>query len=427
MVDFSTISSPVSAELPCGPNPDGIAELENFIAAAEGQLPASFLTFSKASFDAAGPLKEISTWLQQVRDLRLLVLAAKYLILSGDILGFANTLDAISSLLTERWRDVHPQQQDESYSLRGAHVGSLDDMPTVVLPLQYAPLIKDRKLGPLAYRSLLLATKVAQPRNGEIIIDESSIRDALLKFEDFEAIKTMGNAVTRSGAALKSIRSAFIDKAGYEDAPAFERLAPLIDSIGVFVGGFIQQREPSAALPENEPVDGQTAAGETGESASLATANMPGLQSSADAAEALKAVAGYFARHEPSSPALLLVRQAQQMVGKSFVDAMLLLAPAAAEKSTIKIGGESPFTLTFAQLKALAGQAAEPPAEGQTVGQTFTVASRMDSARLMLAVESYFRRVEPSSPIPLLIERARFFVDKDFPALLKDILKTPGS
>jgi type VI secretion system protein ImpA len=57
-------------------------------------------------------------------------------------------------------------------------------------------------------------------------------------------------------------------------------------------------------------------------------------------------------------------------------------------------------------------------------GPAFDVRSRQQASQLLDEVGRYFRRSEPSSPIPLLIERARSLVDRDFMSILKDVL--PG-
>jgi type VI secretion system protein ImpA len=44
----------------------------------------------------------------------------------------------------------------------------------------------------------------------------------------------------------------------------------------------------------------------------------------------------------------------------------------------------------------------------------------------MADVETYFRRNEPSSPIPFLLEKARRFAGADFRELLRDIMN-PGT
>lgn len=49
------------------------------------------------------------------------------------------------------------------------------------------------------------------------------------------------------------------------------------------------------------------------------------------------------------------------------------------------------------------------------------IASRQDAIRALDAVAEYFRRNEPSSPIPLFVDRAKRLVAKDFLAVLADI------
>ena len=62
--------------------------------------------------------------------------------------------------------------------------------------------------------------------------------------------------------------------------------------------------------------------------------------------------------------------------------------------------------------------------EGGGVQRAFSVggiASRQDAVRALDAVAEYFRRNEPSSPIPLFVERAKRLVAKDFLEVLADI------
>jgi type VI secretion system protein ImpA len=49
------------------------------------------------------------------------------------------------------------------------------------------------------------------------------------------------------------------------------------------------------------------------------------------------------------------------------------------------------------------------------------VKSRQDAIRALDAVAAYFRRTEPSSPIPMFLERAKRLVSKDFLEVLADI------
>jgi type VI secretion system protein ImpA len=64
-------------------------------------------------------------------------------------------------------------------------------------------------------------------------------------------------------------------------------------------------------------------------------------------------------------------------------------------------------------------------ADGQPVAAAgFTagvINSRGDAIRALDAVADYFRRNEPSSPIPLFVDRAKRLVAKDFLEVLADI------
>jgi type VI secretion system protein ImpA len=48
--------------------------------------------------------------------------------------------------------------------------------------------------------------------------------------------------------------------------------------------------------------------------------------------------------------------------------------------------------------------------------------SREDAGRMLSAVEQFFRTNEPSSPVPVLLARARTFINKDFNAILAELM-----
>ena len=47
--------------------------------------------------------------------------------------------------------------------------------------------------------------------------------------------------------------------------------------------------------------------------------------------------------------------------------------------------------------------------------------TRADALRLLDLACQYYRRCEPSSPLPLLVERARRLADKNFLDILRDL------
>jgi type VI secretion system protein ImpA len=424
MTFVETVRNPLSGAEPCGPNPEESLEYLNFAAAADARLPGTFREFDKAQLDAAPSLAKMQSYFGQFMDVRLLVLAAKYEILSNNIEGFADAVIAAATLVGERWDHFHPLGNEDGHALRAAVLSGLNDMPTIVLPLQAAALVTDRRLGPISYRVVLLANKNMKPAGDEIPLDLAAARDALLK-DNFEATKSVWELVGRTASALKDIRTAFVSKIGAENAPAIDKLEAVVAGIAEFLGQIVGEREPKAVAAAT---DTEKPAPETGSDGKAVTQSGQSLASAAEAAAALRAVEAYYAALEPSNPALLLVRLAQQLNGRSFVEAMEILSPAIAAKTAIKIAGDWPMTLTFEQLKALSGQKSETPAAtgGSGEAKPVEVLTRQQALGAMADVETYFRRNEPSSPIPFLLEKARRFAGADFRELLRDIMN-PGT
>jgi len=69
------------------------------------------------------------------------------------------------------------------------------------------------------------------------------------------------------------------------------------------------------------------------------------------------------------------------------------------------------------------GVAAAPVvrAAGVTAASLTAVTTRADAVRLLDLVLDYYRRYEPSSPLPLLLERAKRLADKNFIDILRDL------
>jgi type VI secretion system protein ImpA len=64
--------------------------------------------------------------------------------------------------------------------------------------------------------------------------------------------------------------------------------------------------------------------------------------------------------------------------------------------------------------------AGESPGAGAAIG-VGSIKSREDAIRALDAVIAFFRKNEPSSPVPMFAERARRLVSKDFLEVLTDI------
>jgi type VI secretion system protein ImpA len=434
MIDYSAVKAPLSDDLVCGPDleAEGDDDFLNYVAAAEGRLPASFFAFSRDSIDLKAELQTLSELLARSRDIRLLTLAAKFSILSGDLVGFADAVEAIAYFLNHHWAEVHPRGSDGDFTLRRVQIESLDEMPSVALPLQYAPLVRDRRHGAICLRSQFIAIGEVQAREGEAVLDPATVREALLTSEDLDGLKSRYDAVCRLEQALKAIPERYMEEIGYTESLAFERIPLIVHKIRELVEGPLGERDPAATMAAAE-----TAAPAAGAEALDGTPAPPAeagvynrLENLDEAVNALKAAESYFAGREPSNPCILLIRQALQLVGKSFIEAMQLLVPGRMETATVQLGGAQALAIPINQLGpfAVADGASGEAGNGAPSGdgpKVFSADSRLEAVDLIAAAERYFVEFEPSSPVPLLLARARTYVNRDFFSLLNEFAPPP--
>jgi type VI secretion system protein ImpA len=142
------------------------------------------------------------------------------------------------------------------------------------------------------------------------------------------------------------------------------------------------------------------------------------------ARQALRGIESYFVQFEQSSAALLLVIQARLLVGKPLIEAIETLLPADAASARIDFGAETGFSMSMDRLRLLSAEMAAISANAPDVdpGPVPEIKNRAEVAAWLRDVDDYFRKREPASPIPLLISRAKAYLDKDFGALISELM-----
>ena len=78
-------------------------------------------------------------------------------------------------------------------------------------------------------------------------------------------------------------------------------------------------------------------------------------------------------------------------------------------------------TPTLGQTPVAVATQRKPPASGPSSQAAGPVSSREEAVRKLTEVAEYFRRTEPSSPVPLLIDRVKCLAGKDFMTLVEEL------
>lgn len=427
-MNIARFLAPISDDAPCGPDleaADDGAFIDYYFGAID-RLPERFVDqvsgemFDRRTLRIDEETRAIEALLDRSRDLRLLAIGAQFLCLAGRIAPLADYVETIAGLLEAHWPHVHPHV--ENGPVERCNALELLDVPaTMVMPLEYAPLAQDRRAGTITLRAHALATGQRTPRAGERAGDASAIMTALRSAENAEAVEASYAAICRLRDGLRRIEVCCKTAEGGAFAPNFARITPLVAQVAALLA---EARPDLAGDGAGAPEDAAATDSDDAADSPAAPAAAPALPAGAIASHsgaraALAAVEGYFATMEPSSPALMLVRQAQDLIGKPLVQALELLMPDLAAKARITFGTEGGFLLSMERMRALSR-----PAEAEGAADdlpAFTVTTREQAAALMGAVEAFYRQTEPSSPIPTLLFKAKTYQGRDFTAILADL------
>jgi type VI secretion system protein ImpA len=434
--ELGPLCAPVTEADPCGPDldADGNADYLSFFAHAEGVLPTSFFSvedgkpFDPSTIDSDGQLAVLQPLLERSRDIRLLVVKARFHIIKRDLSGFVQAVAAIATLLEQYWETVHPRLADGSADARALALSSFD-ASTVMLPLQFTTLFEAPRAGPVSYRNWIVATGEAKPREGEPVLSPAVISEAIAQMPSSTLASARHDLMLLS-AALNRIRKAF----------AAQGQSAGLESIAGLAGRMLNFVAPNMVVTPETPPGASAAADLSAERQPDGDVSRigPTPASMEDAAQALAAIAQYYSRSEPSSPALPLVRQAHQLIGKSFLEVMTILMPSQVDKAAFQIGTDQVFELPVEKLSHVSGVAppvfasepisVEDPDNPISVSSAapaparFRVETRAQAIGLLESVQRYFRTAEPSSPVPMLCDRARALVERDFMGVLRDVL-----
>lgn len=440
---YDPLLEPVSADAPCGPDlllEDDDDYIEYYFEALD-RVPMRFIlnqetgeVFDRRSIDIKKETAEIGKLLERSRDFRLLCLEAQFQALAGKVVGFSECLQIMAALLEKYWHDVNPRIEDGDATERRNAMELLNELGQVVMPLEHAPLIEDRRAGRISYRDYQVASGEKEARANETVPDAGSILTAMKSADNAAEVDRLWaalNAARESIAAMSNICKT-ADSAAF--APRFDNLE---DVLGRMIRFFAEARPDlggGEAAPEGGAESGEIAIGEDGAPmpapAGLAAASGPPvavgpIPNHATARAALEAVEAYFAAIEPSAPALLLIRQAQDLIGKPLTEALDVLLPTMASNALVDFGSEEGFMMNVDRLRQLAAYELPGGASPIDTGPAEPVEchNREQAAALISAVEGFFRQTEPSSPVPILLFKAKTYLNRDFSSILSDLFQ----
>ena len=435
------LAEAISEDNPCGP--DMVANdndaFVGYYYEAEANLPERYFVpgirtssdafapgtlFDPKSISHAAEKTTILGLLKKTRDIRLLTLLARQQVLAGRMEGYVEALGGIATLLETYPAEVHPQNGAD----RRSSLEELAATPTVVAPLQYMNLAG---AGDISLRKFMAANGQSEKRAGEVELTTGSLLGELGSPSNKTAVDTSFRLVGEALSLVQRIKGACLRG----ERPFTLGLTACEDTLSEMQKLIVQARRDLQAemAPPPLPTSGDSDAdGGGAESVTVSAAvsvTVPSLAptllpTQGAARQALRGIETYFAQYEQSSAAMLLVIQARLLVGKPLIEAIETLLPEGAGNARIDFGAETGFSMSMDRLRKLSAEMATLAANVQEPdpGPAPIITTRAEVAAWLRDVDDYFRKREPASPIPLLLSRAKAYLDKDFGALISELM-----
>jgi type VI secretion system protein ImpA len=314
LLPVDELLTPVSESEPCGADLTYAPEFAELETAALGKperqtgdvLVAAEPPVWPEVYDAALALA------RRTRDLRVAVLLARAGARTRGLAGYASGLSLIARLLEQQWDAVHPQLDASDNNDPTMRLNALASLcsPAGLSDLRSAGVVG---VGhPMTARLIELAWTKAEAMPGESRPTTAALVDGLQKAAAGDgAIYERMRAAHEAASSIERTISQRVGIAGPDFKPLLQITQALSHAVAAATG-------QASAMPQ---------AGAASVGHGMAVAAPGAIGSREDVVRTLGAVCDWIERHEPSNPAPLLIRRAQRLMSKSFIDLVRDLAP----------------------------------------------------------------------------------------------------
>lgn len=256
----------------------------------------------------------------RTRDLRVALWLARCGARMDGLSGFTQGLQLVHGLLAQQWDSVHPQldaSDNNDPTMRLNALAPFTASDAALADLRSAGVAPVR--GSLTVRHLELGLGKAEPGADEATPTEAGVLEALAALvRDHPGLAESARNAHETAQQITSLLEDRVGSAAAPDLSPLTRLLALVYEAVVRVSG--------GPAPETDPGTPDAEPGNPGNGSSGGTA-VGAIRSRSDAVRELERICAWIEQNEPSNPAPLLIRRAQRLMDKSFLDIIRDLAP----------------------------------------------------------------------------------------------------
>lgn len=323
MSDMEALLAAIADGSPCGLDLEYDPQFVALETAARGrqeqQLGNNIIPAEQPDWGAVR--QQAESLLRRSKDVRIAVLLTRALVRVNNLSGLRDGLKLLHGLLERYWKFLHPIDPDnpEDFTIRLNALAPLGDVDATLLDVRCALVVVSGPHGRVSVRDILLAAGRLQPGTGETVLSQAQIESAIAA----AAAQDRGRieAARDSADLVNSIYLLLSDKVGTDRATDLRPLSSMLKLVVQACHNATNQT--GEAIPEGVIRSDAGVAGQPGGR----PAEAGEIRTSEDAMHLLDAVCKFYERAEPGNPAPLLIRRAQRLINKSFVEIMQDLAP----------------------------------------------------------------------------------------------------
>jgi type VI secretion system protein ImpA len=315
--------APVDEANPCGPDLEYDNDFLELTQAAAGKPETQFSAAEPPDWTRVRSLAEALA--QRTRDLRI---ARFWLRARLRLEGFAalpSGLRLIDAMLGSWWDTLHPVPEDGDAYARLNVLTELGSVDTVLGDVRQALVVDDRAVGQVRVRDIEVALARLPARDDESPPSREQIEQMLR--DAAGAQPGLAALPAQATAALATLADRLGQHVGWGDMPDFDPLREMIAAVAqVMPAPPSAPGDGAADLSDLDKLLGEPA--DAGAVSSPSRAGSDGaLSGREEAVRAIDMVCTYLEHSEPSNPASLLLRRAQRLIDKNFLELVRELAP----------------------------------------------------------------------------------------------------
>ncbi|ATX87877.1 type VI secretion system protein TssA [Klebsiella aerogenes] len=315
--------APVSAEQPCGENLEYDADFQAMEQAMQGKAEQQFgdTIIPAEPADWTTVEKLAAGLLSRTKDLRVMLALTQAWTKRRGLSGYADGLLLVQQALSLYWQPIYPLleeygETDPFYRINA--LAGLSDKSALTSALRNAVLLRSNG------DELLL-------RDAQALLDGSKTECADYPGGRSRLIDELArggqpgiDAILAIHQRLQTIREILCDCLGESGVPEMEQLQKTVGIVAgacqiTDISSFHASREESAVSEHQAIPDALAPSAVDWRSAQIS--------SRAEAQQMLEKVKQYFAQHEPSHPAPLMIERVQRLIELDFMDIIRDLAP----------------------------------------------------------------------------------------------------